>query len=111
MKLTGHILETIRDMIANLSPGDMKAVINERFDNLILYHNSYGMNIRNQYKLFNDNQLQRDLFALCDYLGIEKHPDSCSQLLIEQMWCRIVLDNVDMADMQNIRDANKELIQ
>jgi hypothetical protein len=110
MKLSGNILEAIRDMIEVLTPVDRNAVIKEEFKNLIRYHHSYGMHIRNNYGLWEDTKLRSDLYSLCEELDIEQHPDSCSHILIEQMWCRLVLDNVDIANDENIRDANKELI-
>lgn len=111
-KLSGIIMEAIRDMIDNLSAADRKAVISTKFKDLIMYHHTYGMHIRNHYGLWKDeSKLRDDLYSIFKEKGIEEHPDSCSHFLIEQMWCRTILDNVDLADMENVKDANKEMIQ
>ncbi len=112
MKLKGTIKETIRDMIEGLEPNDVPAVINTSFNDLINFHHGYGTHIRNTYSLWNnESNLQKDLYSLCREIGVEEHPDSCSHILIEQMWCSLILDNVDLANDENIRSANKEIIR
>ena len=111
MKIPGTVKETIRDMTENLTPVDIKAVLECKFSDLIKYHHGYGMYLRNHYSLWKDeSKLREDLYSICRELGIEEHQDSCSHFLIEQMWCRLILDNVDLATDENIRDANKEIL-
>lgn len=112
LKLTGFILETIRDMMDRLGTTDRQQVVKSKFKDLVAYHFTYGMHIRNHYGLWREESKLRDeLYAIFKEAGIEEHPDSCSHFLIEQMWCRVVLDNVDIASDENIRDANRELIR
>jgi len=112
MTLTGKIITTLRDMIERLEYADLNNCIKESFKDLIKYHHSYGTHLRNHYSLWDyENPLHKELEVVCKELGIEQHPDSYSHFLIEQMWCRLVLDNVDLVSEENIRDANKELIR
>lgn len=89
--------EIVEDIFVSLQPGDM-AVLRaiKTPDQLIAFHHSAGMHIRNLYGLWNKDRfgkLDLDLdLASADPIKtnlIVEHPDDTSQRVIEAVWQRL----------------------
>ena len=72
------LTEIVADVIKNMSEADKATVIDTAEDDLIQFHNSWGMGIRNGYNLWHDKALVKELGA--------EHPDDASMVIIKAIW-------------------------
>lgn len=70
------------DILAHLSQENKQTLRDTAFDDLIKYHFSYGMYIRNHYGLWRGNKIL--LEDACGMLPC--HPDNASHVIIERTW-------------------------
>ena len=70
--------EIVEDIIKNMSEADKANVVNTAEEDLIMFHDGWGMGIRNGYNLWHDK-------ALVKALGAE-HPDDASMIIIRAVW-------------------------
>ena len=74
--------EAVSKLVAGLSDKDVKTLCQTKENDLIRYHFSWGMGIRNSFGLWGGN---RDL--LRSACGNEScHPDDASMIIIEHVW-------------------------
>ena len=71
------VKEVVDDIIENMSEADKATVVNTSEDELILFHDEWGMGIRNHYLYRNH--------ALVRATGKE-HPDDASMVIIKAVW-------------------------
>ena len=72
------VTKVIKDILKDMSEADKATVVNTAEEDLIQFHNSWGMGIRNRYNLWHDK-------ALVKALGAE-HPDDASMIIIKAVW-------------------------
>ncbi len=72
------LTEIVTDILKQMSETDKAAVIDTAEEDLIQFHNGWGMGIRNGYNLWHDK-------ALVKALGAE-HPDDASMVIIRAVW-------------------------
>ena len=70
--------EIVEDILKDMSEADKTTVMNTTEDDLIQFHNSWGMGIRNGYNLWHDKALVKELGA--------EHPDDASMIIIKAVW-------------------------
>ena len=64
--------------LKQMSEADKATAINTAEEDLIQFHNSWGMGIRNGYNLWHDKALLKELGA--------EHPDDASMIIIKAVW-------------------------
>ena len=70
--------EIVEDILKDMSEADQVPVVNTAEEDLIQFHNSWGMEIRNGYNLWHDKALVKELGA--------EHPDDASMIIIKAVW-------------------------
>ena len=65
-------------VLKDMSEADKATVVNTSEEDLIQFHNSWGMGIRNGYNLWHDKALVKELGA--------EHPDDASMIIIKAVW-------------------------
>ncbi len=68
------------DIDTKITPALLYEVINTSFEDLIKFHFSFGMDIRNMYNLWDEPELCKELSP------DDVHPDSVSMYIIEEYW-------------------------
>ena len=72
------LTEIVEDILNQISEADKATVMDTAEDDLIEFHNSWGMEIRNRYNLWHDKALVKELGA--------EHPDDASMIIIKAVW-------------------------
>ena len=70
--------EVVKEVIENMSEADKANVVNTSEDDLILFHDGWGMSIRNHYNLWQNQALVRSTG--------KEHPDDASMVIIKAVW-------------------------
>jgi hypothetical protein len=84
-KLPTTYEEAIESLINTISDEDKNEVKMTPKEDLIKYHFSWGMGIRNDFGLWGENKLL--LQSCAEQAGVEQiHPDDASMLIIEGVW-------------------------
>jgi len=91
-----NVDEAIERIISELSEEDKKTLKNSAFNDLIQFHFSLGMWIRNRFGLWNYNKIlaasliekfPESVIKLYDSKHVE--PDSASMVIIEEVWRKL----------------------
>ena len=72
----------VEDIVARVSEQEKEVLRHTKREDLILYHHSWGMVIRNEYGLWGGNKAL--LLSACG--GRMCHPDDASMKIIEKVW-------------------------
>lgn len=76
-----NLSEAVNDLLASMSESFKNEVRSKKEKDLVQYHLSWGMGIRNAYGLWRGND---DLIkSVC---GESCHPDTASMIIIEAVW-------------------------
>ena len=81
MKSTSNLntmAEVVEDIIENMSEADKANVVETSEDDLIMFHHGWGTGIRNQYNLWYNEALLKDIG--------KEHPDDASTVIIRAVW-------------------------
>ena len=91
-----NVYEVVERVISVLSEKDKNSLKNSAFNDLIQFHFSLGMWIRNKFSLWNHNKemaisliekFPNCVIKLYDFEHVE--PDSASMIIIEEVWKRL----------------------
>ena len=69
------LTEIVEAILKDMSEADKATVMDTEEDDLIQFHNGWGMGIRNRYNLWHDKALVKELGA--------DHPDDASMIIIK----------------------------
>ena len=72
------LTEIVKDILNQMSEDDKATVIDTAEEDLIQFHNGWGMGIRNGYNLWHNKALVKELGA--------DHPDDASMIIIKAVW-------------------------
>ena len=84
--------EAVDKLISELSFKDKTKIANMSDADLIKLHLSYGIYIRNEFRLWNNDSLLKSCKA---YAGVNQiNPDQASYIIVKELWEKLQISNV-----------------
>ncbi len=86
--------EILNDLLNNFLNDKDKLYIKETpKDRLVFFHNNLGRDIRNHYKLWEENNPNTDINRFGHVDSSPNHPDDFSFDIIQELWLALQVDN------------------